>query len=390
MSRKPSQKDGLATRLSRGVTAFTKYRAIKTRNTIPTISYLLLKNHYNLPREDDTNSRVHDAVDRFFSWRTVSAPPEDRSFLRWLDSDPDSRFNRKPYYEIQYWLRSDTEDGPAIAARYRQLYDEDIEKLTNGAISAYHGHFRKKFRQVLRQYRRRVVARIPLSLRDLAYTVPVFSLLVLLGGYFYTYRVFHHFGIRISDFFTVTDYLATSVHAVGYAAIAAAITSTLAAWDLVRESTQTDYGTQTPIEENRWLWRVILAVSLYFLWSADQEIRATVFFVPPLVMAGTATLFLVVNRRFRPSLGLLLTALSTIAFAALLYVDSNRQVFNIQRGAEDQSFRVEARGGEFTSKSHSIIGSSDKYMFLWQRDGKHVEVVPHAEIKRVSLSERSE
>lgn len=270
------------------------------------------------------------------------------------------------------------------------MYDEDIEQLTRGDISAYHGHFQKKFRQARRQYLRRVVARIPLSLKDLAYTVPVFSLLVLLGGYFYTFRVFHHFGVQISDFFTVTDYLATSVHAVGYAAIAAAITSTLAAWDLVRESTQTDYGPQASIEENRWLWWVVLAVSLCFLWSADQEIRATVFFVPPLVLAGTAILLLMVNRRFRPSLGLLLTALSTIMFSALLYVDSNRQVLDIERGAEDQSFRVETHDGEFTSNTHSIIGSSDKYMFLWQRDGEHVEVVPHAEIKSVSLSERNE
>ena len=114
MSRKPSPKEGIATRLSRCVALFARYRAIKTRNTIPTISCLLIKNHYNHPQDDAaTDARVHDAVDRFFSWTTVSAPPDDRSFVRWLDSDPDSRFNRKPYYEIQYWLRSDTDDGPA-------------------------------------------------------------------------------------------------------------------------------------------------------------------------------------------------------------------------------------------------------------------------------------
>ena len=370
---------------------FARYRAIKIRNTIPTISCLLLKNHYNLPEDDDAaDARVHDAVDRFFSWTTVSAPPDDRSFLRWLDSDPDSRVNRKPYYETQYWLRSDTDDGPAIAARYRQLYDQDIEKLTRGDISTYHGHFQKKFRQVLRQYRRRVVAPIPLSLKDWAYTVPVFSLLVLLGGYFHTYRVFDHFGVRISDFFTVTDYLATSVHAVGYAAIAAGIASTLAAWDLVRVFTQTDYGRRALDTADRWLWWTVLVVSLVFLWSADQEIRATVFFASPLALAGTAILILLVNRRFRPSLGLLLTALSTIMFAALLYVDSNRQVLNIERGSEDQNFRVETRDGKFTSSTYSIIGSSDKYMFLWQRDAKQVEIVPHNAIRRVSLSEKSE
>lgn len=389
MSQKPSHKEGLATRLFR-VTVFRKYRAIKTRNIIPTISYLLLKNHYNLPREDaTTDALVHDAVDRFFSWTTVSATPDDRRFLRWLDSDPDSRFNRKPYYEIQYWLRSDPAERSAIATRYRQLYDEDIEKLTDGDISDYHDHFRKKFRQIRKQYLRRVVAPIPLSLKDWAHTVPVFSLLVLLGGYFFTYRVFHHFGVRISDFFTVTDYLATSVHAVGYAALAAVITSTLAAWDLVREFTQTDSGRRALDKEDRWLWGLVLLVSLYSLWSADQEIRATVFFVPPLTLAGTATVFLVVHRRFRPSLGLLLTVLSTIMFASLLYVDSNRQILNIERGSEDQSFHVETRDGEFSSSTHSIIGSSDKYMFLWQRDGKHVDIVPHTAIKSVLLSKSS-
>lgn len=391
MPQQKSGKEDLATRLTRRVTSFAKRRAIKTRNLIPTISLLRLKDHYDLPHGDATNDpRVRDAVDRYFSWTTGSLPAEDRQFLRWLASDPYSQVGRKAYYEVQYWLRSDTDDGPAIAAKYRQLYDEDINKLEEGAILAYHGHYRKRFRQARKEYLRRVEVRPSLSLKDLAYAVPIVSVLIPLGGYFYTSRVFQHFGIQIRHFFTVTDYLAASVHSVGSAAVSAAIAVVAALWQAVRESTRTDYERQESDKTDRWLWRFSLVLSIYFLWSADQEMRATAIVVLPLTFAGVAIVSTVLTRILRPSVALLLTALSAVVFSALLYVESNRQVLNIERGVEEQSFRVETHDMAFTSDTHSIVGSSEKYMFLWQREDKHVEIVPHTEIKKVSVFRKDE
>ena len=281
-----------------------------------------------------------------------------------------------------------------IVARYRQLYNEDIGELSRAEVLAKYATFREQLREVRKHYREKVAFRLRLSLKGVAYATPVVSVIVTLGGYFYTHRVYSHFDIVASNFFTVGDYLSAGIHAVDDAALYAALFVVFMVWRVVDYANLTRYERTRNAFHEKWQGRLIasscvggLVISLV---AADDDVKASGWFAVILYILGLRIADFLLDRIFRPSISLMSIVFSTVVFAALLYVDSNRTIIEIERNDGLQDFRLLLEDSEFTSDQHSIIGSGGGYLFLWQRDDKEVEVVPHTKIRRMSLFEKSE
>lgn len=371
---------------------FVFSRADKTQYLIFGIAYLRLRDHYKVSLEDDPRSPLlKEAVEAFFSWEADSTPSDDvEEYYRWLYSDSDSMANRKAHYQIQYRLRSNTEEGHAIAARYRQLYGENIVELDDAAILKKHSAFKKQRNKTRRRYRRNVAVRIQLSITDLAYAVPVISVMIALGGYFYTSRVYTHFGIVASHFFTAGDYLSASVHAVEAAAISAVMFVASMTWRVVSDANMTRYERKKYATQDLWMLGIVIASCVYILFTADDAMRATVWFGMALFVIGVNIITYLLDRVFQSSMAIVSIVAAAVVFASMLYVQSNREIMKIEREDNTRDFRVLVEDSEFTSDEYSIVGSSGKYLFLWRRDESRVEVIPHATIRWMSLSAESE
>ncbi len=334
---------------------------------------------------------MKSAIAAFYSWVADSAPAVDRlEYFRWLDSDPDSLANRKTHYRIQYRLRSHAEDGKIIAARYRTLYDEDITEPDDATILETHSALKKQLRKIRRRYLEKVAVRIRLSLKDVAYATPVFSVMIALGGYFYTSRVYAHFGIVASHFFTAGDYLSASVHAVEAAALSAVLFVASMTWRAVADANLTRFERKKYAAQNIWPQRLIMFSCIFALITADADMRATGWFGVALFVVGVNVVTFLLDRIFRSSISLVSTVSAAVVFAAMLFVQSNQTIKKIEQSDDVRNFRVLMRDSEFTSDDYSIVGSSGKYLFLWKRDDGQVKAVPHAEIRWMSLSEKTE
>lgn len=394
MSLQNRDKLSLRTRLSIWWYAFFDRRAFRTRDAIFAASALRLREHYSLPQlgEDETQDhRVRVAIKRFFAWTQESEAlhPEDK-YSGWLNSDSASQENRRLHYRIQYWLRSFTEDGPKIATHYRALYDEKIQEIDEVTILTEYRRLRKGLNRVRNRYLRSIAIRLPLSIKDFAYSAPILSFLLVVGGYFYTSRIHGHFGIAVNHFFTIGDYLSSSVNAVEAASISAVVAVGTIIVKAVTHINLAKYYREKRAVREKWIRGVLLLSAVYGLIFADESGRATIWFALALCLVGTALLEHLLDRIFRPSLALALLSVSTVVFAAMLYVRSNNHIINIEHGIMDSHFRVVSRDSEYVDDEYSIIGASERYMFLWQREQDQVLVLPRDEIQWMSVSVRIE
>lgn len=336
------------------------------------------------------------ALDAFFSWTTDDAVLDGGTkYSRWLCSDPDSLENRKARYQIEYWIHSySTEKQAAIATRYRQLYDEDIVELDRATIAAKYSALKVQLRQVRKRYREKVAFRIRFSLKGLAYATPVISVIITLGGYFYTYRVYSHFGIVASHFFTAGDYLSAGIHAVCDAAIYAVLFSVVMIWRIVDHANLPRYERRRIAVHEKWQRRLTASMCVLVvvigLIVANAGVEASEWFVLPLYFLGLRSIDVLMDRIFRPSLSLVSMVFATATFAISLYLESNQMIREIERNDPDQDFHLLLENTEITSDEHSIIGSGGGYLFLWQREESQVRIVPHTRIRQMSLSERNE
>ena len=379
--------DRIVTGLFRRVYSWIIRRAINTRDTIFGISFLRLRENYSLPlpgEDEPQDARAKAAVTRFFAWDTEFTPVEhEDDWVQWLESDADSCANRRLHLQIQHWLRSSTADGPRIVARYRQLFDEDIGEIDEGSIVKEHYRLGKELKAIRKRYLKAIAWRIPISVKKLAFAVPAMSVAMALGGYFYTSRVHDHFGVNVSRFFTVGDYLSSAIHAVEAAALAAVIVGISAAWGAVSALNLTEYARSKAVAQDKWLLRVILISCVVGLFRQDQT---TWWFALAFCVVSLPIVDYSLNRIFRRSLALVLCTWALVVFSTILYVESNAAIKLIEDGQDNQDFRILSQSSEFTSQTYSIIGSSDRYLFLWDRSGNRVHAIPHTKINRMSFS----
>lgn len=394
MSAKNRKAPSLRTRLTIWWYAFFDRRAFRTRDFIFAASAIRLREHHALPQlgEDEAQDhRVQVAVERFFSW----APDADRrtpvdEYGAWLESDSISRANRQLHYRIQYWLHSFTNDRPKIAASHKHLYGGDIEEIEEAEILTEYYRLRKELKVTRDRYLQSIAVRLPLSIKDLAYTAPFLSFLLVLGGYFYTSRVHNHFGIGVHHFFTISDYLSSSVNAVEAASVSAVAAAAGAVWRGVNDANLAKVYRKQRDARNQWIRGLLLLASIFVLILSDEADRTTVWFAIALCLIGVFFVELLFDHVLRPSLALTLLSMSTVVFAATLYVRSNSHILNIENGVMDGHFRVTSQDSQYTSDAYSIIGTSEKYVFLWQREQDRVHILPRDDIRWVSFSDRNE
>ena len=254
-------------------------------------------------------------------------------------------------------------------------------------VLALHGKLRKELKVVRKRYLESVAWRIPISVKDLAYAVPILSVAIALGGYFYTSRVHGHFGVNVSHFFTVGDYLSSGVHAVQAAAWSAFLFVMGSTWRAVRDLNLTKYEQNKYIKQEKWPRRLIWISCVGWLFMVDQTVWAFAF---ALWMVSLPIVDYLFDLIFRRSLALIFGTSSMVVFSAMLYVESNAAIRLVETGKDEREFSIRSQSSNFTSEDYSIIGSSDRYLFLWDRSEDRVQVVPHVEIKEMSLSRGSE
>lgn len=378
----------IARRLLQCLNSLIIRRAINTRVTIFGISYLRLRENYSLPllgEDEEKDARAKAAVERFFAWDADSTPVErEDEWVQWLESDEDSRSNRRLHLRIQHWLRTATDDGPKIRDRYRQLFDEDIEEIDDGSILDAHDKLRKDLKVVRKRYLESIAWRIPISAKDFACAIPILSVAMALGGYLYTSRVHGHFGVDVSHFFTVGDYLSSAVHAVRAAAWSAFLFVISASWRAVSDLNLTKYERTKYMKQEKWPRRLLYLFCVVGMFTLDQ---ATALFAVSLWIVSLPIVDYLLDQIYRRSIALILGISSMVVFSSILYVESNVAIQRVETGNNGQDFSIVLRGADLTGETHSIIGSSDKYLFLWVRHENRVQIIPHTEIRRMSFSD---
>ena len=160
-----------------------------------------------------------------------------------------------------------------------------------------------------------------------------------------------------------------------------------ATWRAVRDLNLTKYERNKYMKQEKWPRRFIFisSVGLLFLLDSTDGMFAIALWLVSLPIVDY-----LLDLTFRRSLALVFGTSSVIVFSAILYVESNVAIRLIETGPNEQEFSIMLPNSEFTSENYSIIGSSDRYLFLWARSEDRVQIVPHVEIKEMSLSKGSE
>ena len=319
---------------------------------------------------------------------SVSDSDIDREeILKWVESDHESNEARKMHLRVSHWqaLEADEEDkAHAIDSAYQSFYGERLKPVDSVDFRKIKSDFRKKFEDEDNVFRKSRIKLIELPLQRLTLLLPWVSLLLILTGYVHTYFVYGRFGIDVDQFFSLNDYLASTIEeitSVFFHMVCALITAigfyrNERAWELYKSG------------RGRIAWLLyVLSVFLLFDLVFMGNIRPGPLYGTVSVSAIVVTrrpVFYLVRRYFKKPTGISIVLMILIGFFSGIAFRAYSQISEIEQGRPGMEFEIETPTRKFTHENFTFIGGNSRYIFL-RTEGRGVEIIPVESTARIKI-----
>ena len=387
--------------LSTRFTIMNIRRASRTLISIKIISIMRLQNQFNLPLMGDDDSldhKLYRTVNDFFDLdieRDDLYGKEDR-YLIWLLDDPSSNSDHEEYCRIYYWLQSyfePTKDAEKISSTYNSIYNKEIEQIDESEIWIAYSKFRKKARQERRLLRKSRVRLIDFSLKDIIAFLPLLSIMFVIAGYFHISLLYGHFNVDTSQFFLISDYLASSVEKIQHALYSLSGFAFGILYGFRIDPTITKYERQRYTSWWKEMYTFVPGVIYLFLAYVPIVPSFHISTSPqwvmlPIILVSQTPIFFISIRYFKNGRFVYSLCMAvTISFSSL-YTSALVEVDKIEGGRPEMIFEIQSGGQKYTDQDSVFIGSNSRYIFLYNNH-KNTRIIPLNQIEYISLETRS-
>ena len=147
----------------------------------------------------------------------------EQKYREWLDNQDCAEAMRNIIFQAELWLYSQyrSEIGKTEIERITDLYHsltgQEITPFNTTRINAHIKQLKKKNKEIHKQLREGKIRKIEFPLKNLRLVLPVVSVFLTVSGYIYSIVYYGYFGIEVSLFFSLSDYLAASIEKIGTA-----------------------------------------------------------------------------------------------------------------------------------------------------------------------------
>ncbi len=349
-----------------------------------------------LPGEDETlDQALHSLIIAFFDFNSYKCGKFDSSadpqFVCWLLESGTCNDLRRSYFILHFWSTPSEADKLALSETFQSLYGAETKPLSHSDVWALYVETRVELKSSWRLLRETKAQKLDFRLNELALLIPWISSVLVCSGYIYISTVYGHFQIDPAKFFSIGDYLSSSLEQIDHALFA------LMGYVLgvIHGYRRQFMFPRFPNKEDTlgvW-WPELLTVTAgtvgllftYWHWDTISAIRGV--HTPLLIlllMTVQSPLIWLTGRYFKNSLSVGIFAITLIIFLGSMFISAKARISDITSDAISSPFVVVSKEKKYTQLDYKIIGANSRYMFFWNRKSG-VEVVPLRSIDQMSF-----
>jgi hypothetical protein len=260
----------------------------------------------------------------------------------------------------------------------------EVSTLTTNDLFTLEGGVRREINRLRSKVADRQAIKIPLSTEKAGALISLVSCFFLVTGYLYNRLFWGHFGIEVSKYFTLSDYLAASIEGVRYSAIGAFV-GLVAYFIGAYQASRKSYAQLEHERKKRdylpWLAIGIAAVSMVKGYMVDPEMFYEYGYILVIIIGLYLAPWLS-NKFFKEPLAALFVLVFIISYSANMIASVGGAIHHAMNYPFDQ-----IRTYDFEFKKELSINESDlafitgnsNYLFFLDR-GRKAVVVPKDQI----------
>ena len=300
------------------------------------------------------------------------------------------------------YARSEERDRSKRRARsvegiYQASFGMQVPELKVGALSALRSILTTDLRKEQLNFYRAGRRFTPSGIQELGQILSVFSALLLVAGYLHTSFLYRSFRIDASKFFSIGDYLATSINQIastGYSVFCFGVA--LAAQLLLRtyhrkKAKNTGIVGFQKLRLFNWFEIIPISAGLLILIVLYERGSALFWILLPVgvFMLFEGWLISLTSKYSRNPLPVQIRVILAFFFVAGVYMSAMLRIAEIREGNLEEAFFIQSVDRTFTDREHVFLGGNDRYIFLLQKDegGKIIDsqIIPLAKVKEMNV-----
>jgi hypothetical protein len=269
-----------------------------------------------------------------------------------------------------------------------RLADPTATMLAQADVLGKEKRARKRLHEVWQTLAERSALKVDFTLSDLSALIGFMSAVFVISGYLYTHYFYSMFGMDVSLFFTISDYLAASIEQIRYGAISAGLGlfsfMINLRWTSMQSRLQlstTSARRQKEVKLVRALGLVALVASVAGAYLGNPDfglMRLAVAILAGWIASSLAEKF------FQRPLPVMAGTIALLTFAGFIAIEAykNRAEILSKATVGSDSARVHLKEAVFANQEKAIlVGANSNYFFLLSN--RIVHAVPRDKVEFV-------
>lgn len=301
---------------------------------------------------------------------------KDTDIIKLMES-----YNLLRHFEGSYLKKKDEADY--YLSKAQKINAKAIPLKTND-LFALERSLRKDINRMRDAISDREAVKISLSIQNAGALISVVSSVFLISGYLYNRFLLGAFGIEVSKFFTLTDYLASSIEAIRYSASSAVIG--IVSYFLGVHSASRKSVMQIEFERKRreyWPY-IILMISIFsaiFAYTKNSIIFYTDVYIIILFTTFLSAPWLA-KRYFKEPLVALFIIVFIFTFSGHMFMSVGKTIHRLKYNSREKIERYEVifkKEIPIESSKLILITGNSSYLFFLDED-KNAFIVPRDQV----------
>lgn len=270
-------------------------------------------------------------------------------------------------------------------------FDSNAEKLKVTDLNKSLRLTKKRYREVRTSLAERSALKVDVKLSDISTVVGLISICVAISGYLHTHYFYSLFGIDVSLFFGITDYLAASVEQIRYGAIAAFFAFISLLYGLRAGSTRS-VAHFIATKKQRKQGQII---TLFCIIVMSGLSILTIYLDRPsfpliqlmVVIFSQRISWSISHKFFSRPLPAFISMMGLLIFTGCIAVAGYQKYFEIlHTQSNSNNIQVILKDEVFKGQNETyLLGSNSSFLFLLDIKNRTVHVVPRLQLKEIRV-----
>ncbi|MDD2685370.1 MAG: hypothetical protein PHY62_04365 [Gallionella sp.] len=285
-------------------------------------------------------------------------------------------------------LQLKEDDRKDAAINNARLFVPDAQPFEAGNIYQLHAKLKKRLGAISSELAERSALRIDFNLSDMVGAIGVTSALFVISGYLYTTVLLGAFGIDVSLFFSLADYLAASIEQIRYAAFSTIVTIIAFAAGLRHSSMRSRMESEILRPQmnrvDQWMLALVVFLAARIAWGAYNNEPS---FSEMQILGGLISLWLAERMSkmiFSKPLAAQFALTALFTFVSITGVSLYKQVHDFNAGQWGNKALTKISTNfplPVASSSLVVIAANNNYVFALSKENRTAYAIPREKIE---------